>query len=434
MSIPSRILLPLDLTVPGEAKLPVAEGYARAFGAEILLLHVLPRLPVLTALDDRRAARRNADLDNTLDVPTSAEAAARSYLGVIAARLRAAGVRAQPIVREGAIAATVLDVAAREGVGLIILGSNLRPGLSRLVLGDTAQAIVRGAPCPTLLVRPALASAGAAPAIRSFTDDATRAGLLVPRTIGPRTVALARIIGSVGKAGELGANFRPARPNTGEAQRYDKVRDVSAGTAGREVISLPPIDLYKLGYGYYVLDGHRRVAAAKELGQDDIEANVTEFVPVEDRAAQRTFAARRAFERATGLTRVGAARPETYGRLQGLIAAWAARHMADAPLAEAAERWYSKVFRPQAKRIRALRLNRYFLGERTADIFVRLADHRRAEGEARGQKLAWDAAVRTFADRVSGRPQPDPPPGDNNSRIAPEMLATMTTPLDTEEE
>jgi nucleotide-binding universal stress UspA family protein len=423
MSVPTRILVPLDLTPPGEAKLPMAEGYARAFGAEILLLHVMPRLPALTALDARRAARRNADLDNTLDVPSPAEAAARSYLDTIAARLRAAGLRVQSIVREGAIAATVLDVAAREGVGLIILGSNQRPGLSRLMLGDTAQAIVRGAPCPTLLVRPSLESAGAAHAIRSFTDDATRAGLLVPRSIGVRTVAVARIIGSVGKAGELGANFRPARRTTGENQRYDHVRDVSAGNIGNDGISMNPIDLYKLGYGYYVLDGHRRVAAAKELGHDEIEANVTEFVPVDDPEAQRAFAARRAFERATGLTRIGAARPDSYERLLGLIRAWAARHMADVSLAEAAERWYSKIFRPQAKRIRALRLNRYFVGERTADIFVRLADYRRAEGKLRGSKLSWDEAVRSFSGQISGRP-PHESQANLESHLATQGLAS----------
>lgn len=430
MSIPTRILLPLDLTTPGEAKLPVAEGYARAFGAEILLLHVMPRMPALTAFDDLRAARRNGDQDTTLDMPTSAEAAARSYLDAVAARLRSSGVRAQPIVREGSIAATVLDVARREGVDLIILGSNLRPGLSRLVLGDTAQTIVRGAPCPTLLVRPAMETAGSAPTVRSFTDDATRAGLLVPRTIGRRTVALSRIIGSVGKASELGANFRPPRRTPGEIQRYDAVRDVSAGVTSNEGIGLPPIDLYKLGYGYYVLDGHRRVAAAKELGQDEIEANVTEFVPVEDAEAQRGFSARRAFERATGLTRIGAARPETYERLQTLIAAWAARHLPDVPLYEAAERWYGKVFRPQAKRIRALRLNRYFLGERTADIFIRLADYRRAESKRLDRKVSWDDALRAFANLAYGRPDATERPAISVS----DSELVITTANDVEEE
>jgi nucleotide-binding universal stress UspA family protein len=402
MSIPKRILVPLDSTLPGEAKLPVAEGYARAFGAELLLLHVLPRNPALTALGDLRAARRRDDLDNTLDVPSADEAAARAYLDVVAARLRASGIRVRSLVREGSVVTGVLEVARRERVGLIVIGSNVRPGITRLVLGDTARAIVHGAPCPTLLVRPEMATAGDPPAIRSFTDDATRAGLLVPRMLGIRTVALARIIGSVGKAGELGADFRPRRRSTGEEERYGGVRGASAGSFGNEGIAMRPIDLYKLGYGYYVLDGHRRVAAAKELGQDEIEANVTEFVPVEDPEAQRGFAARRAFERATGLTRVGAAHPATYPRLQELLNDWIERHAADLGRQEAAQRWHTRAFRPQAKRIRALRLNRLFPGERTADIFVRLAEHRAAEAERQGHKVSWDEALRSLAAQARG--------------------------------
>lgn len=391
MHVPDRILLPLDLSVAGEAKLPVAEAYARAWGAEVVLLHVLPRSPTLAAIGELRPRRAPNPDDPAVGLPTQAEAAARAYLDAVAARLRAAGVGVRALVREGAVAATTLEVARQLGVGLIMIGSNQRPPLTRLMLGDSARAIVRAAPCPVLLVRPALEAGGPAPAIRSFTDDATRAGLLAPRALGTRTIDLGRIIGSVGKATELGPNFRPLRPSSGEEQRYAEVRAVSA-TGG----ALAPIDLYKLGYGYYILDGHRRVAAAKELGQDEITANVTEFLPTEDPVAQRDFTARRAFERATGLSRIGAARPETYTRLQEQIVAWAVRH--DQPQGrEAAERWYVRVYRPQAKRIRAARLNRLFPGERTADIFVRLADHRDALSRERGEKIGWDEALKSFA-------------------------------------
>ena len=315
--------------------------------------------------------------------------------------------RVQTIVREGAVVATILAVAAENAVSLMIIGSSVRPGLARLTQNDFAAAITRGATCPVLLVRPTMEAAAAAPAIRSFTDDATRAGLLVPRMIGLRTVALARIIGSVGKADELGPDFRSARRSSLETQRYDSVRGRSAGTMNDEPTVLAPVDLYKLGYGYYVLDGHRRVAAAKELGQDDIEANVTEFVPVNDPEAQRGFVARRAFERATGLTRIGAARPDSYGQLQTMIAAWNARHMPETARHEAAERWYTKVFRPQAKRIRALRFNRSFPGDRTADIFVRAAAFRVAESARCGEKVSWEDTLHRFAEYLRGLDKPN---------------------------
>ena len=79
---------------------------------------------------------------------------------------------------------------------------------------------------------------------------------------------------------------------------------------------MPPVELYKLGFGYYVLDGHHRVAVAHMLDAADIDAEITEFVPIADPEAARTFAERRAFERSTGLTDVGAAHPESYRAAQ----------------------------------------------------------------------------------------------------------------------
>lgn len=395
-----RILVPLDLTAPGEAKLPSAEEHARAFGASLLLLHVLPARPA-AALAGRLPLRRD-ELDAGEVTPE--EARARTYLDALGARLRSAGVTTRSLIRSGPVAATILDVAREEAADLIIIGSNTRRvlpqrllrgnnrgPLSQSMLGGITGTVVADAPCPVLLVRPRLEAPSLPRTIRAFTDDATRAGLLAPRMLGQRTIDVARIIGSVGRAAELGENFRPPRTHRAEHQRYEQVRD--AGTSGA---GWPAIDVYKLGYGYYVLDGHRRVAAAKELGQPEIEANVTEFVPVDDDTAQQIFARRRTFERATGLMRIGAARPETYDRLAREIAAYgAAQGIADER--DAAERWQHKVFGPLRRRIRALGLNRHFPGVRSADIFVHLADHRQAESARLGREVSWEDALESFA-------------------------------------
>jgi hypothetical protein len=71
-----RILVPLDLDLPGEAKVPVVEEYARAFGADVLLLHVL--------------STRAMNVDEV----RPAEATARAYLDVLVSEMAAAGVRA----------------------------------------------------------------------------------------------------------------------------------------------------------------------------------------------------------------------------------------------------------------------------------------------------------------------------------------------------
>lgn len=390
MAAPNHILVPLDLSPLGETKLPTAEEYARALGADVLLLHVLPA-GLSTLITDRRLpARRVATIEAGQDVSPE-ETRARTYLDAIASRLRAAGIVARALVRGGPVAATILAVAREERARLIIIGSDVREGLSQMLPGGIAEAIIRGAPCPVLLIRPEPEAGTTPPSVRSFAEDATRAGLVAPRTLGLRPVDVARIIGSIGRSGELGEDFRPLRPKLAEQQRYDRV--VAAASQGTP---LPPIELYKLGYGYYVVDGHRRVAAAKQLGQSEIAASVTEFVPANDPSAQRLFAARRTFEGATGLTRVGASLPETYDRMRDTIGDFAARH--DLPdLREAAELWYAREYRPLIGRIRSLRLHQSFPGARSADVLVQLLDHRRAEAVRQGREPSWDEALRSFA-------------------------------------
>ena len=138
------------------------------------------------------------------------------------------------------------------------------------------------------------------------------------------------------------------------------------------------------------------MASHKELDYDDIHANVTEFIPATDADAQQLFAARRNFERATGLTRVGAARPESYARLEELIDEFAAVRGID-DRREAAERWRVSSYGPLVGRIRALRLNRRFPGERSADIVVRLADYRRDASALHDRDVDWDEALAAFA-------------------------------------
>jgi hypothetical protein len=47
-------------------------------------------------------------------------------------------------------------------------------------------------------------------------------------------------------------------------------------------------------------------------------------------------------------------------------------------------------------RIRARRLGEHFPGERTADVLLRVADHRRMESQRRGHLLDWDEALKAF--------------------------------------
>jgi nucleotide-binding universal stress UspA family protein len=49
--------------------------------------------------------------------------------------------------------AQILKLAEREHVDLIVVGSHGRSGFSRLLMGSVAEGVVRGAPCPVLVVK-----------------------------------------------------------------------------------------------------------------------------------------------------------------------------------------------------------------------------------------------------------------------------------------
>lgn len=368
-----RILIALDTNRVGEAKLPHAEAQARAFGAECLLLHVMPSAPP------------------AIPGVTVAESQALTYVNAVAARLRATGIQAHSLVRYGNVAEVIVSEAEQQAADLVIIGNNARRGLPTLFGGNIAQDVLARCHCPVLVVSPNLSEVEKPLPVRSFDDDVARTGPVAPRQLGLRTVALTRIVGSVGRAAELDAGFR-VRGGAGERDRYERIRKLMENGAG-----LPPVELYKLGYGYYVLDGNHRVAAAKEIGQLEIEAEVTEFVPLEDPQTQRVFLERRAFEQTTGLTKVGASAPGSYPRMETMVRRYARKHQID-DIREAAHLWEAKEYRPAARRIRALRLGHMFPDQRTADVFVQIAEFRDGEAERTGREVPWDEAIVTFRD------------------------------------
>ncbi|HEY1293667.1 MAG TPA: universal stress protein [Chloroflexota bacterium] len=369
------ILLALDLTPAGEVKIPVAEEYARVLDADVLLLHVL----------------RPGAIDPATVSPT--EALARTYLDTFEARFRGAGIHAESILRSGAPAATIVQEALIRDVFLIILGTNTRPLLSSALLGNVADQVARAAPCPVMLVHPHGEPVERHP-VRCFLQDAERVGVLTQRDLGVRTIELARIVGSVDRCLELGSDFRPPerRRRRQDEARFNRVRRaVEAG------VEMPLIEVYKLGFGYYVLDGHHRVAVALEAGQLEIDAHVVEYIPLADAQAPERFAARRAFEHTTGLTEVGATHPATYAILLEAIERFRQEQHLD-EFQRAARRWFMEVYRPLWEAVRARQLTAAFPSDRSADLIARLAQWR----EAHAPKLDWLSALDRFVEAQTG--------------------------------
>ena len=70
-----------------------------------------------------------------------------------AARLRAQGVQVKTEIVEGNPTDAILQIAKKHRGDLIVMGSHGRTGLRRLFLGSVAEAVLRSADIPVLIVR-----------------------------------------------------------------------------------------------------------------------------------------------------------------------------------------------------------------------------------------------------------------------------------------
>ena len=143
----TRILVPTDFSPTADAALEHARALARAFGAELHLVHVFED-PLLTG-----AVTAEAYVPAAPEVRAALMQEARERL---AHRVRAGDADALKTTTEiitGSPATAIVDHAASAGASLIVMGTHGRGGVAHLLLGSVAERVVRAAPCPVLTVR-----------------------------------------------------------------------------------------------------------------------------------------------------------------------------------------------------------------------------------------------------------------------------------------
>ncbi|HET6380798.1 MAG TPA: hypothetical protein VFH63_07150 [candidate division Zixibacteria bacterium] len=109
----------------------------------------------------------------------------------------------------------------------------------------------------------------------SLYDRHPRAASALRRARGVQVVPLDRIVGTVRHPTQNTADFLPLPTLRGKnwEARWQRIE-----RATRQLSTLPPVDLVKVGDEYYVADGHNRVAAALRAGAVAIDADVVELL------------------------------------------------------------------------------------------------------------------------------------------------------------
>lgn len=138
-----RILSPIDFDDNSVAALETAGQIARREDGVVLALHIVPTVMAPTGMPVY------------VDLYKGQEEAAQDKLKELARR-HLAGVKYELLTHRGDPANAIVQAQRKLRADLIVLSTHARRGVSRLLLGSVAEAVLREANCPVLTVRQAM--------------------------------------------------------------------------------------------------------------------------------------------------------------------------------------------------------------------------------------------------------------------------------------
>lgn len=235
----------------------------------------------------------------------------------------------------------------------------------------------------------------------SYDEVAQKLKLRARSERGIQNIPLDAIVGSVGRYADFTRTFLPRRAE-------DQHRWAAVKTA-MEKKGLPPIEVYKVGEVYFVVDGNHRVSVARQEGFKTIEARVIEYktdVQLTPDVQPDDLIIKAEYTDFLNETRIHETRPNVdlsvtacgqYEKLMDQILA--ARQLLqekgkqDVTLQDSAAYWYDNLYLPLAEAIRDRGLLRWFPGRTITDLYIWISENRAALEEELGWEIQSDAAA-----------------------------------------
>ncbi|HID70486.1 MAG TPA: transcriptional regulator [Desulfobacterales bacterium] len=190
---------------------------------------------------------------------------------------------------------------------------------------------------------------------------------------GIATIPLDKIKGSVGRYTDFDQQFR--LEGAGNEERL-----ASLTKAMQEGRSIPPISLYQIKDNYYVVDGHHRVRAARNLKQSHIQAKILELLPSGETVENRLYLEKINFRDKVGIPKlIDFTEPgqseylfEQINKHQQFLAE---EKQADVSLKEAGKDWYRSIYLPLRTLIKNSGLLRSFPDRTMDDLYLYISTH-----------------------------------------------------------
>lgn len=208
---------------------------------------------------------------------------------------------------------------------------------------------------------------------------------------GTEQVPVNKIVGSVGRYTDFDKQFR--LEGAGNEERL-----ASLTQAMREGRKLPPISLYQIKDTYYVVDGHHRVTAARNLKQDTINAKILELLPSGETVENRLYLEKIAFRDKVGIPKViDFTEPgQSEYLLEQVIMhqqSLSDKNQQETSLEEAGADWYRTIYLPLRTLIKNSGLLRSFPDRTMDDLYLYISIHQWQKESKRRYGIGVDKLI-----------------------------------------
>jgi nucleotide-binding universal stress UspA family protein len=140
-----RILVPVDFSDYSREALRHAYEWAKLYGAQIDLLHVV--------VEDLHPAFYQGGVTSIYDVEPDLDDKVKAKLDDFAEAVLGSTGNVETHVRTGSAPSAITDFVEEEEVDLVSLSTHGRTGMERFFLGSVAEKVVRHVSCPVLTVK-----------------------------------------------------------------------------------------------------------------------------------------------------------------------------------------------------------------------------------------------------------------------------------------
>lgn len=208
---------------------------------------------------------------------------------------------------------------------------------------------------------------------------------------GTLMVPLEKIVGSVGRYHDFDNQFRTHSHTVDE-----RLRGIIM--AMKEGKNLPPISLYQIKDDYFILDGHHRFRAARELDRSHIRSRIVELLPSKNTLENKLYIEKIGFRDKAGLTdSIELTELGQSGHLEWQVEEHR-RYLSrekdeDVSFRQAAVDWYRTIYKPLATIIANSGLVKSFPGRTVDDLYLYISVHQWEQGKKRKYGIGVDKLI-----------------------------------------